>query len=178
MKLKQILTDVIMFSCLSLSIAQAYAETVPIEFDSCNATLTSSGQAPGALSSLPFVFTKISLGHACGTIQGQFLREERKNNDIPAGTTCVVRATLQSRTGEVAAGRLLTVRDHRNHLMARGRTHANGAVRFRFRSRSKRTIFLVLRGPPIAGSDIHLACFVYITSRNCIGSTGGHARVC
>lgn len=173
MKLRHILTHAIMFSCVSLPIAQGHAETVPINFESCNATLTSSDQtpaAPAAPPSQPFVFTDISLGHACGTIQGQFLREERRNNDLPAGTTCVVRANLKRSTGAVAAGKLVTVRDHRGHIMARGRTHANGGVRFRFRSRSRRTIFFVLEGPRIARSDLHLACFVYISSRSCVGS--------
>ena len=178
MKLKHIPTSAMICSFFLLLITQAHAEIVAIKPDSCGAAVTSTGQFQEPLSSPSFVFTKISLGHACGSIQGRFLRGESGSNALPAGTTCVIRATLQNSSGAVVAGRSITVRDNTGRLMARGKTHANGAVRFRFRNRSARTSAFVLVGPPIEASNVRLGCFVYTDHCSFIAPTGVHANAC
>ena len=138
----------------------AYAENVDLRFSECGMITNRRGTYQDSEAGSRFVFSDISLGGECGTVQSAYLQGQRWNNYLEAGMQCKVTATLKRRSGKVVSGKTLMIKNERGELRKKIRTNSKGKISTTFNVAASGPQAYVLIGPKLAKSR-YVACVLY-----------------
>jgi len=145
---------------LSGSGLAAYAEKVDLKFSDCGRVTNRRGTYQDSAAGSRFVFSDISLGGECGTVQSAYLQGQRWNNYLEAGMQCKVTATLRRRSGKSISGKTLLIKNEKGELRKKIRTDSKGKISTTFNVAASGPVAYVLIGPKLAKSR-YVACVVY-----------------